>query len=292
MAENDPSVPPSSGATSAGPVRTVAITSGKGGVGKTNVSVNLAVALAALGRKVMLMDADLGLANVDVLLGLKAQRNLSHVLEGECSLEDAIVLGPGGIHVVLASSGVQRMAQLSQPEHAGIIHAFSELSLGLDTLLVDTGAGIADNVMVFCRAAQDVVVVVCDEPASITDAYALIKVLHSEQGIGTVHVIANMVTDREHGLRLFSTLAGVVDRFLDVDLRFLGAVPFDNYLRRAVREQRAVVDAYPLSKAALSMRSLAVGVDAWPQPRWASGHLQFFVERLLGATSPGSHGLV
>ena len=215
MAEANSNVDVSRGTVAAGPVRTVAVTSGKGGVGKTNVSVNLAVALAARGRKVLLMDADLGLANVDVLLGLKTRYNLSHVLAGECTLREAIVDGPGGIHVVPASSGVQRMAQLSQPEHAGIVHAFSELDLDIDTLLVDTGAGIAENVMVFCRAAQEIVVVVLDEPASITDAYALIKVLHREHGIGTVHIVANMVSDQNHGLRLFRTLAGVVDQFLD-----------------------------------------------------------------------------
>ena len=150
------------------PVRVIAVTSGKGGVGKTNISVNLAASLSLAGQRVMLMDADLGLANVDVLLGLEPHFDLQHVINGEKSLDEIIVEGPLGIHVVPASSGVERMAELTSVEHASLISAFSELEQPIDVLIVDTAAGIADGVVSFAKACQEVIVVVCDEPTSLT----------------------------------------------------------------------------------------------------------------------------
>lgn len=265
------------------PVRVVAVTSGKGGVGKTNVSVNLAIALAQAGRQVMLLDADLGLANVDVLLGLRAGANLSHVLDGRCSLEDVIVRGPGDIKIVPASSGVRRMTGLSPQEHAGLIHAFSELGLDLDVLVVDTAAGIHDTVLRFSHAAQEIVVVVCDEPASVTDAYALIKLLNRDYGVHRVHILANMARSFQEGRDLYRKLAVVSDRFLNVTLDLLGVIPFDEAVRKAVQKQHAVVDAYPRSKAAIAFKKLAQVTDKWPVPDRARGHLEFFVERLIQA---------
>jgi len=176
------------------PVQVIAVTGGKGGVGKTNVSVNLALALADLGRRVMLMDADLGLANVDVLLGLSAKRTLEDVISGECELRDVLLQGPGGIRIVPAASGIQSMVQLSPMQHAGLIQAFSDISDNLDVLIIDTAAGIGDGVVSFVRAAQEVLVVVCDEPTSITDAYALIKLLNRDHGMNRFRVLANMAT--------------------------------------------------------------------------------------------------
>jgi flagellar biosynthesis protein FlhG len=264
------------------PVRVVAVASGKGGVGKTNVSVNLALSLAAQGQKVVLLDADLGLGNVDVLLGLYPTYNLSHVFRGEVTLEEVIVTGPNGLRIVPAGSGLKELTELSQNEHAGLISAFSELTAGVDTLVIDTGAGISTNVVFYARAAQEVVLIVCDEPASITDAYALAKVLSDSYGVKRFHVVANMVNDATHGRKLYEKLARVADRFLNVELDFMGAVPSDDYLRRAVRSQRAVVDAYPLSKSATAIRGLANALLRWPQVAGASGHVEFFVERLVG----------
>lgn len=263
------------------PVQVIAITSGKGGVGKTNVSVNLATAMAATGKEVMLLDADFGLANVDVLLGLHSTYNLSHVINGERSLEEVIVHGPPGVHVVPASSGVQRMAQLSPVEHAGIVRAFSELSLSLDVMLIDTAAGISDAVVSFTRAAQEVVVVVCDEPASLTDAYALIKLLNRDHGLNRFHILANMAHSPQEGREVYAKMLKVTDRFLDVALSFMGTVPYDEYLRKAVQRQKAVVDAYPRSKAAIAFKGLAERADKWPVPKTANGYLEFFVERLF-----------
>jgi flagellar biosynthesis protein FlhG len=263
------------------PVRVIAITSGKGGVGKTNVSVNLSVALSAAGKRVMLMDADLGLANVDVLLGLRPESNLSHVIDGERTLEEVIIKGPGGILVVPAASGIKRLAELSTVENAGLIRAFSELNHDIDTLIIDTAAGINESVTSFSRAAQELVVVVCDEPASITDAYALIKVLNTDYGLHHFRVLANQVQSAQEGRAVFNKISRVTDRYLDVTLEFMGVVPHDDYLRKAVRKQRPVVQAYPRSRSSVAFKNLALKTDNWPAPSAAGGHLEFFVERLI-----------
>jgi len=175
------------------PVQVIAVTGGKGGIGKTNVSVNLSLALADMGRRVVLLDADLGLANVDVLLGLKPKATLADVLEGKCDLRDVMVTGPGGIRIVPAASGAANMVSLSPQQHAGLIQAFSEIGDNIDVLVVDTAAGIGDSVVSFVRAAQEALIVVCDEPTSITDAYALIKLLNRDHGMTRFRVLANMV---------------------------------------------------------------------------------------------------
>jgi flagellar biosynthesis protein FlhG len=265
------------------PVKVIAVTGGKGGVGKTTVSANLAVAIAAQGRDVMLVDADFGLANVDVVLGLHARFHLGHVINGECTLEDAIVTGPHGLQIVPAASGVKRMASLSPAEHAGIIRSFSDLYHRIEVLVVDTAAGLHDSVMTFSQAAQHVLVVVCDEPASITDAYALIKVLSREHGVQKFQVLANQTRKSGEGPALFQKIQRVCDRFLNVTLEFAGSVPFDDYLRRAVQRQAAVVDAYPASISSIALKNLAVKADKWSAPQGARGHLEFFVERMVGA---------
>jgi len=266
------------------PVKVIAIASGKGGVGKTNVTVNLGVALASQGKQVVLLDADLGLANIDVMLGLHPQFNLLHVLDGSKTLQEIIVEGPNGLKIIPAASGVQKMSELSSLEHAGMIQAFSELEQHIDVLLIDSAAGIADSVVSFSRAAQEVVVVVCDEPASITDAYALIKVLSRDHGVERFHVVANMCRSVQEGRELFDKIALVCDRFLDVTLDFMGIVPFDDELRSAVKKQRAVVELYPRSKAATAFNHLAKKVEFWPVQKQPRGHMEFFVERLIQAS--------
>ncbi|UJJ31105.1 flagellar synthesis regulator FleN [Halopseudomonas maritima] len=269
------------------PVQVIAVTGGKGGIGKTNVSVNLSLALADMGRRVVLLDADLGLANVDVLLGLKPKATLADVLEGQCDLRDVMVNGPGGIRVVPAASGAANMVSLSAQQHAGLIQAFSEIGDNIDVLIVDTAAGIGDSVVSFVRAAQEALVVVCDEPTSITDAYALIKLLNRDYGMTRFRVLANMVGTPQEGRMVFAKLAKVTDRFLDVALQYVGAVPFDEAVRKSVQKQRAVFEAFPRSKASLAIRAIAQKVDAWPLPANPRGHLEFFVERLVQPAGTG-----
>ncbi|WP_130537764.1 MinD/ParA family protein [Thiomicrorhabdus indica] len=267
--------------TSGKPIRVISVASGKGGVGKTNVSVNIGTALSKLGNRVMLMDADMGLANVDIMLGLQTQYNLSHVLDGQKTLKEVIVEGPAGLKIIPAASGVKRMAQLNAMENAGIINAFSELSNEIDVLMIDTAAGIADSVVSFCRASQEVIVVVTDEPASITDAYALIKVLSRDYGVSRFRLLANMVGSKKEGRMLYEKMASVTEKFLNVTLDYMGAVPYDRALKQAVQRQKPVVITSPNSEAAESFYAMAQEVNRWPIPQNMTGYIQFFVENLF-----------
>ncbi len=262
-------------------VKVIAVTGGKGGVGKTNVTLNLAMCLAQLGKKVLVLDADLGLANCDVMLGLRVERNLSHVLSGEVELDDILIDGPFGIKIAPATSGTQSMTELTAAEHAGLIRAFSELKTQFDILLVDTAAGISDMVLSFSRASQDVLVVVCDEPSSITDAYALMKILSREHGVQRFKIVANMVRSLKEGQELYAKLTRVTDRFLDVTLELVATIPFDENVRKAARKQKAFVDAFPKTPASLAVKTLAARATQWPIPPVASGHLEFFLEQLV-----------
>lgn len=263
------------------PVRVIAVASGKGGVGKTNVSVNLSLALTATGNKVLLMDADLGLANVDLMLGLRSHFNLSHVISGERKLEEIIIEGPDGLKIVPAASGTQMMAELTTAQHAGMIRAFGELKTDVDVLVVDSSAGISDSVVSFCKAAHEVIVVVCDEPASLTDAYALIKVMNQDHGIQRFQVLANMVPGEKEARHLYAKLSHVAGLYLDVMLNFIGYIPYDDNLKKAVRKQQPVFKAYPSSPASMAFRNVASKINAWPLPDKATGQLEFFVERLI-----------
>ncbi len=262
-------------------VKVIAVTGGKGGVGKTNVTLNLAMAMAQMGKKVLVLDADLGLANCDVMLGLRVEKNLFHVLSGEAELDDILIEGPFGIKIVPATSGTQSMTELSPAEHAGLIRAFSELRTPFDVMLVDTAAGISDMVLSFSRASQDVLVVVCDEPSSITDAYALMKILSREHSVQKFKIVANMVRSLREGQELFAKLSRVTDRFLDVTLELVATIPFDENVRKAARKQKAFVDAFPKTPASLAVKTLATRAVQWPVPPSASGHLEFFLEQLV-----------
>ncbi len=259
----------------------IAICSGKGGVGKTNVAANLAVALGERGANVLLLDADVSLANVDVLLGLQPRFNLAHVLSGEADLVSTLLDGPAGIRIAPASSGNFDMTSLGEAEQAAVVQAFGELPELPDFLLVDTAAGISPSVARFVAAAQHALVVVCDEPASITDAYALIKVFSQNYGVRRFNIVTNQSRERRGGARLFEKISRVADNYLDVVLRHVGDVPHDRYLVKAVQEQRAVVDAYPQCAASEQFRALAATVSRLPRPAGASGGIEFFLEQLV-----------
>lgn len=264
-----------------GLIKVIAVTGGKGGVGKTNVSLNTAISMAKQGKRVMVLDADLGLANIDVMLGLRVEKNLSHVLRGECMLEDVLVEGPYGVKIAPATSGSQSMTELSPTEHAGLIRAFSEMRSKIDVLIVDTAAGISDMVVSFSRASQDIMVVVCDEPTSLTDAYALIKILNRDHGVFRFKIVANMVRNMREGQELFAKLSKVCNRFLDVALELVATIPHDENVRKAVRKQKAIVEAFPASPAAKAMAGLAEKALTWPIPSQPGGHLEFFLEQLV-----------
>jgi len=263
------------------PVRVIAVTGGKGGVGKTSVSVNLATGLAAAGRRVVLLDGDLGLANVDVLLGLSPRYTLAHVLSGERTLDEIMVEAKQGFRIVPAASGAADLAGMGSAGHLSLVQAFSSIATGVDVLIIDTAAGIAPGVLQFSQAAQHVLVVVTDEPASLTDAYALIKVLSRDHRVTRFRVVANMSRAAGEGETLFRKLERVTSRFLDVILEYAGEIPDDEHMRRAIRSQRPVLDAHPASPAARAFKKLAAAADTWPVPAGPRGNLEFFVERLV-----------
>jgi flagellar biosynthesis protein FlhG len=263
------------------PVQVIAVTGGKGGIGKTSVAVNLATAFAKAGRSAMLLDGDLGLANVDVLLGLTPRCTLEHVLNGERRLEEILLETRSGVRVVPAASGVVEMAALNATEQGAIVRAFSALPGSLDVLIVDTAPGIGESVLQFCQSAQQVLLVLCDEPTSLTDAYALIKVLSRSHGVRHFRVLANMTRQVGQGESVFRRLQRVTDRYLEVVLDFVGEIPEDGALQKAVQAQRPVLEAFPLCPAAQAFNRLASVASRWPLPCGPSGRLEFFFERML-----------
>lgn len=264
----------------------IAVTSGKGGVGKTNISINLAMALAERDKLVTLMDADLGLANIDVLLNLKPLRNLSHVIEGECELKDILIDGPGNIKIIPASSGIKMMHQLTPAQNAGLIHAFDDLEDSTDALIVDTSAGLTDSVVRFCSAAHEVYVVVCNDPASIADAYALIKTLNRDHKIHRFQVIVNKVKSDAEGCDLFERLRSVSEQFIDVVLHLKAIIPQDDNILRAVRQRRPFYSSYPQSLAIKSFKKLAADADNRLRNADGNGRLMFFAQKMIGSQDP------
>ncbi|MBA2649973.1 MAG: MinD/ParA family protein [Legionella sp.] len=263
------------------PVTVFAITAGKGGVGKSNVAANLSIALAQKNKQVMLLDADLGIGNIDILLGLQANYNIAHVLKGECALSDIILKGPCNVSVIPAASGADFMTKLSPAEHAGIINSFSELTDNLDYLIIDTAAGISDTVLSFARSSQELIVLLCDEPTSMADAFALIKLMYKRYKRSHFHILVNMVRRLKDGRALFNKLCKISEQFLDIQLDYLGALPFDEKVHQAVKKQEAVLLAYPDAYVSQAFTSLAKRILDRPYTSSLGGNTSFFLERLV-----------
>ena len=259
----------------------IGIASGKGGVGKTTVTVNLATALQASGKRVMLLDADLGLANAQLAFGCKTEYHLGHVLRGERRLEETIVTTPQGVRLVPGASGVRELAALDNAQVSAIIHAFSQLTEPVDYLLVDVAAGLSPSVLNFLAACQRRFVIVCDQPASIADAYGLIKVMSKEEQLDEIYLIPNMVTTHAAGQQLFGRIAQVCDRFLDQIVHPLPPIVSDELVPDSQKHYQSVVQHAPGSAAARDFRRLAQAVTALPPIHNASGRIQFFMERML-----------
>lgn len=262
-------------------IRVISVTSGKGGVGKSNVVSNLAIALSAQGKKVLLIDADLGLGNLDVLLGLSPVYNLNHVLNGDKSIMDILIDGPAGIKIIPAGSGVQELTSLGQHEKLKLLDELDMLEEHFDILIVDTEAGISENVTYFTVAAQEIFVVVTPEPTSITDAYALIKLLATRYSEHHFKVLVNMAKDSEEALEVFRKLANVAGRFLDISLDYLGCVVKDEKVVEAVKRQKAVTELFPDSEAAQCFNTLAKRVIENKRQGRVKGNIQFFFRKML-----------
>lgn len=240
---------------------TLAVTSGKGGVGKTSVSVNLAVQLAQMGRRVILMDADLGTANADVICNLNAPRNLSHVVAGRCSLHDALVDAPGGFRLIAGASGLSQMAALSDYERDRLMDQMRVLEDEADLILIDTGAGVGPNVLGFLVAVDQVLVVTTPEPTAITDAYAVIKTATRQSKELDLKLLVNQVRDEREARAVYDRVAGVCRRFLDITPRYAGHVLSDARVPYAVRRRQPFVLEHPTSPASVCLHRLAHRID-------------------------------
>jgi flagellar biosynthesis protein FlhG len=237
--------------------RIIAVTSGKGGVGKTNFVANLAIGLSEMGKRVVVLDADFGLANIDVLLGLNPRFHLGHVLFGKKRLAEIMVEGPGGIQVIPASSGLQSLSELTLQQRNFLVESFAELEGEADYLLIDTAAGISSNVLHFLLAVPEIVVVSAPEPTAIVDAYAVIKIVLAEEPGKTIRILINSASDEEEARDVFGQINSVVKRFLSREVIYLGHVERDPHVVKAVRSQALVTQFYPNAPASRSFRKLA-----------------------------------
>ncbi len=261
----------------------ISVTSGKGGVGKTNLSVSLAVELAKQGKRVVLLDADLGLANVDVLLGLTPPKNLFHLFhEDTKGIHDVLFPTPYGFSILPASSGMSEMLALDTGQKLELLEAVDVLEEEVDYLLVDTGAGINDNVLYFNLAAQERIVVLTPEPTSLTDAYALIKVLKTNHGVEHYKVLINMAHDTRAAKVTFGRLHQACEHFLSgVSLDLMGVIPRDTTVRQAVVQQSPITVHAPDSPAAMAISNIANDVLEWEVPKRLDGNIKFFWKKLL-----------
>jgi flagellar biosynthesis protein FlhG len=270
-----------SAVTPAAPCRVLAVSGGKGGVGKTTLVVNLAVAMARRGRRVVVLDADLGLANIDVVLGLSPTCTLLHVLRGERRITDVLVPGPAGVQIIPAATGIVDLTRLEAGDRLLLLEQIDELHGMFDVMLIDTAAGISANVLYFASAAHEVTVVVTPEPTALTDAYALMKVLALRHGLRRFLLVVNMAAGEGEARRTHTQLARVAERFVGVAVDYLGYVPADDAVPQSVREQCPVVERAPGAPAAHALRRLAASLLARPSAPRPSGGAQFFFESLV-----------
>ena len=261
--------------------RVFSITSRKGGVGKTNITGNLAIAFAKMGKKVLIFDTDLGLANIDILFGIHPKYNIGHVISGEKTLSEVIVETETGVGVIPAISGDATMSELQAGQKLALLSEFEVLNEVFDVVLIDTAAGISSNVIYFNLAAEECIVIATGEPTSITDAYGIIKTLN-QNGAKRFKILVNMVKDIGEAKMVYSTLSQAADRFLKgVVTEFIGYVPRDSKVPRSVIERKPLLISYPDSAAAENITKLAKKLLSSARRRDLDGNIKFFMQRLM-----------
>ena len=263
------------------PTSVYAITSGKGGVGKTAVVANLAYMLAAMGKKVLILDADLGLANIDVVFGISPLYNLNHFFSGEQELERIMVDGPLGIKILPAGSGIQNFTNLDSRQKLRLLDGLDAIQNHFDFVLIDTEAGISENVTYFNTAAQEIVVITTPEPTAITDAYALMKLLSTQYHEKSFNLVVNQIVSEDDALDVYRKLTMVANRYLDISIDYLGSIPDDRQMVDAIRRQKVISELYPQSKITQAFRLLAGRICSEPTQATPKGNLQFFWKKLL-----------
>lgn len=244
--------------------RVITVTSGKGGVGKSSVSVNLAIELTKAGKRVVILDADFGLANIEVMLGIRPQYNIGDLIYKDKTIEEIVTKGPLGIGFISGGSGVQELVNLDSNQVNQLIQKLSKLDSIADVIIIDTGAGISNTVLEFVLFSSEILLVVTSEPTSITDAYALLKVLNRKKVFNeqekTLSILANRVKNINEGKELFQKLSVVADKFLNLKLNYLGCVPNDQLMQKAVLSQQPVTLAYPKALTTEAFTSISEGI--------------------------------
>ena len=258
--------------------RVIAVASGKGGVGKTSIAVNLAVRLSQTGHRVVLVDADLGTANADLLLGVRAQHDLSALLKGRWGVDDILTPISSGLQLIAGASGLTSIADIDTPQRHHLLTELARLEDRYDIIVIDCGAGISQNVLGFARAADDLLLITTPEPTAITDAYALVKVLGRSGGLPKIGIVMNQAESEREGRTTGDRLVSVASRFLKIDVSIIGLIVRDEYVRRAIRLRSPLVQRFPRSPASAAISALA---DRFARPVAGSPSEAGFFERVL-----------
>lgn len=266
------------------PIKVISVTSGKGGVGKTQVVANLALALRAKNKEVLIFDGDMGLANIDIVFNISPEYNLKHLIDGSKSIEQVICEGPDGVKVLPAASGIQELTELDKQHRLNLMDQLDQLEGYFDYVLVDTAAGISDNVMYLNTASQYILVVVTPEPTSITDAYALMKVLSTRYGEKEFHIVTNQTRNDQEAQMIFNSLMNATEQFLDsVQLWHLANIPYDEKVRQSITRQQPMVKYDKGGQVSRAYTDLANKVEKLESEK-TKGGMQFFLKQALGAS--------
>ncbi len=265
-------------------IKIIAVTGGKGGIGKTTISVNLAVSMAKAGKRVLLFDADLGLANVDVLLGLKPKLTINDVVEGRCSLDEVCLSGPYGIKIIPGASGIQSLTDMPRAHSVALIQSFESMAEKMDVMIIDTAAGISRQVIDFTNASQHIMLSLCNDPSSLMDSFAVIKILNQQYARRQFGIVVNKVKNMREGYQVFLRFQETVAKFMNVQIEYLGFIPRDDYIAIAARENASIVDRFGFAPAALAIQQISQGMNAWLDEKETHGGIQYFFESILHDT--------